>query len=180
MDLQGLLHFLLENGPPWIESQKNARRPDALPLSQDIQSKLEGFFDEALLKNVRVKSVPRIDNPDFYARYKEIDLSQMLDFRAMMAMTFDDTIVIAEGNPMGDQERRGLLFHELVHVVQYKVLGIDGFLRQYIQGWFQNGFSYFLIPLEAQAYELQGRYVSEPEKAFSVVEEVRLRNSPSR
>ena len=35
---------------------------------------------------------------------------------------------------------KALLFHEMVHVVQYEVLGIETFVTRYVHGWFGQGY----------------------------------------
>ena len=54
------------------------------------------------------------------------------------------------------QLSESLHFHELVHVVQWKTLGIREFLLTYAIGLAQHG--YLHSPLEALAYELQKRF----------------------
>lgn len=66
-----------------------------------------------------------------------------------------------------------LLFHELVHVVQYSLLGLDSFVEQYVLGWVQSGGTYEHIPLERLAFDLEGRYTSQAHVFFSVEVEVR-------
>jgi hypothetical protein len=58
----------------------------------------------------------------------------------MVAITFSDVVVSHES--FSD----GLLFHELVHVEQYRQLGIPRFSELYVTG-FPNGGSYDAIPL---------------------------------
>jgi hypothetical protein len=67
-----------------------------------------------------------------------------------------------------------LLFHELVHAVQYKHLGLRGFADRYVGGFLSGG-SYEAIPLEKQAYELEARFAADPRTAFSVEEDVTRR-----
>ena len=76
-----------------------------------------------------------------------------------------DTVVSHE--PFTDR----LLFHELVHVVQYEKLGLEGFASKYVRGFLSGG-SYDGIPLEMNAYELDARFAGAPEKVFSVADEV--------
>jgi hypothetical protein len=80
--------------------------------------------------------------------------------------TFSDVVVSHE--PFSD----GLLFHELVHVEQYRQLGVVRFSELYVCG-FLNGGSYEAIPLEANAYTLGGRFEQDPARHFSVTDEVR-------
>ena len=65
----------------------------------------------------------------------------------------------------------GLVFHELVHVEQYRQLGIPRFAELYVRG-FLNGGSYEATPLEVNAYALGERYENDPTQHFSVAEEV--------
>lgn len=83
----------------------------------------------------------------------------------MAAITFVDTVV--SHGPFRD----GLLFHELVHVVQYEKLGLAEFAAEYVRGFLSGG-SYEAISLEINAYELDARFAAEPATAFSVEAEV--------
>ena len=65
----------------------------------------------------------------------------------------------------------GLLFHELVHVEQYRQLGIPRFSELYVRG-FLNGGSYEAIPLEVNAYSFEDRFRRDPQRGFSVEAEV--------
>ena len=83
----------------------------------------------------------------------------------MAGITFQDVIVHVE--PL----TKPLLFHELVHAVQYKHLGVNGFAKCYVRGFLAGG-SYEEIPLEKQAYALEDRFVRKPTTGFSVEQDV--------
>lgn len=51
----------------------------------------------------------------------------------------------------------GLHFHELIHVVQWRVLGPERFLAAYADGL--EKFGYRASPLEAMAYDAQAAFV---------------------
>ena len=87
-------------------------------------------------------------------------------FADMAPNTYMDTVVSHE--PFTDR----LLFHELVHVVQYEKLGLAKFAAKYVKGFLSGG-SYEAIPLEMNAYELDARFATEQTKAFSVAAEVK-------
>ena len=54
----------------------------------------------------------------------------------MTRITFIDTIVMASQRLQPRWEAwLLLLFHQCVHVCQYKLLGIETFIEQYVQGW---------------------------------------------
>ncbi len=60
-------------------------------------------------------------------------------------------------------------------MIQYGVLGVDEFARQYVRGFATGGFDYFAIPLERAAFECQRRFEASSDAVFSVLEEVRGR-----
>ena len=65
-----------------------------------------------------------------------------------------------------------LLFHELVHAVQYAQLGATEFASRYVNGFIKGG-SYEKIPLEKNAYELEARFSKDKAAAFSVADAVK-------
>jgi hypothetical protein len=83
----------------------------------------------------------------------------------MAGITFEDVVVHVE--PL----TTSLLFHELVHAVQYKHLGLNGFAKRYVRGFLTGG-SYEEIPLEKQAYGLEDRFIRDPSRPFSVEQDV--------
>jgi hypothetical protein len=83
----------------------------------------------------------------------------------MAAITFCDVAVSHEAFS------NGLLFHELVHVEQYRQLGVPRFSELYVRG-FLNGGGYEAIPLDVNAHTLGGRFESQPQWVFSVDDEV--------
>ena len=105
-------------------------------------------------------------NPDFYPMLRSLGFHNLPDQSAMAAITFRDVVVSHQ--PFSS----GLLFHELVHVEQYRQLGIPRFSELYVRG-FLNGGSYGAIPLEVNAYTLGGRFEQNPANRFSVEDEVR-------
>ena len=66
-----------------------------------------------------------------------------------------------------------VVFHEMVHVVQYDVLGIHEFARTYVTPFIQNRFNYMAIPLETVAFDLQGRFEESSGDPFSAEAEIR-------
>jgi hypothetical protein len=96
-----------------------------------------------------------------------------IDFDRNDGITFQDTVLISQARTIPDPA--ALLFHELVHVVQYDVLGVDEFVRQYVRGYAAADFDYFAIPLERAAFECQQRFEAAPHAVFSVRDEVTRR-----
>jgi hypothetical protein len=152
----------------YISTQREKYAPRAISLSVQQRAAMTGFFSTELLDSTRLLVLrgERVGNPDFYPKLKSLGFNNLPDQAKMAAITFNDVVVSHE--PFSN----GLLFHELVHVEQYRQLGIPRFSELYVQG-FLNGGSYEAIPLEVNAYTLDGRFESDPERLFSVENEVR-------
>jgi len=152
----------------YITAQREKYAARAVPLSAQQRATVEPFFSPELLGGTRllVLQGKRVANPDFYPMLRTLGFTNLPDQATMAAITFCDVVVSHE--PFTN----GLLFHELVHVEQYRQLGIPRFSELYVRG-FLNGGSYEAIPLEVNAYTLEGRFGANPIQQFSVAEEVR-------
>ena len=130
---------------------------------------MASFFPESTLNSARIVMLRgiRVGNPPFYEELVEMGFERgsLPDFDRMAAVTFVDRIVSHE--VFTDR----LLFHELVHVVQYEKLGLGEFAAKYVRGFLSAG-SYEAIPLEMNAYQLDARFSAAPAKPFSVEAEV--------
>ncbi len=169
--MEQLINFLIENGRSWVISQRDSNRGSAEPLSRLEIDQLGVHFQPGTLDRVRVRKVSQIENPGFYSALEQADQSIPLDFRQMAGITFVDTLLVAE--PKVPNERWiPLLFHECVHVCQYHVLGVNIFVREYVNGWAQNGFDYNQIPLERDAYELQRAFEASPHRNLNIEEQI--------
>ena len=167
-----ILAFLETQGAKWISKIRLQYRPAGRALTPAEVRAVAPFFEASLLDSVRMAKVPTISNPDFYSFFLEQSLAISLDFTQMSAITFVDTILLSGRHPVPPGEELPLLFHELVHVVQYTELGLEEFVRRYVRGWASNGLQYSRIPLEVWAYDLDARFRSGA-TAFSVAVEVR-------
>lgn len=151
----------------YITEQRAKYAPRAVSLSAQQRAPLEPFFSREVLDNVRVLVLEgeRVPNPEFYPMLQGLGFRNLPDQSAMAGITFCDVVVSHE--PFSD----GLLFHELVHVEQYRQLGVPRFSELYVRG-FLNGGSYEAIPLEVNAYGLEDRFRRDPRRGFSVAAEV--------
>jgi hypothetical protein len=152
----------------YISVQREKYAPRAIPLSAQQKAAMNGFFSPQLLEGAGlvVLQRDRVANPDFYPILKRLGFNNLPDQSTMAAITFCDVVVSHE--PFSNR----LLFHELVHVEQYRQLGIPRFSELYVRGFLTGG-SYEAIPLEVNAYTLEGRFKSDPRREFSVEDEVR-------
>lgn len=130
---------------------------------------MRSFFPEPTLDSSRIVPLAgqRFTNPPFYGELIKmgVEAASLPNFEHMATITFVDTVV-SQGPFTGR-----LLFHELVHVVQYEKLGLPEFAAKYVRG-FLGGGAYEAIPLEMNAYELDARFAAAPARAFSVGLEV--------
>jgi len=151
----------------YISAQRRKYVPRAVPLSVQQTAPLEPFFTREVLDNVRVLVLKgeRVPNPEFYPMLRGLGFKNLPDQSGMGAITFCDVVVSHE--PFSN----GLLFHELVHVEQYRQLGLPRFSELYVRG-FLNGGSYEAIPLEVNAYTLEDRFRRDLQRRFSVEQEV--------
>lgn len=163
------IEWIVKQVATYIERQRQTYISRAVPLSQSQNATMQPFFPKSTLNSARVVVLAgeRVSNPPFYGELMRMgfEAGSLPDFAQMTAITFVDTVVSHE--PFTDR----VLFHELVHVVQYERLGLTEFAARYVRGFLSGG-SYEAIPLEMNAYELDARFAAEPTKVFSVEAEV--------
>jgi hypothetical protein len=162
--------WVVQHVADYIDRQRKTHRDRSLPLNASQRATMQPFFPACTLDSAKVLVLnsERVGNPPFYGALVQMGFepAALPNFSLMAAITFADTIVSHE--PFTDR----LLFHELVHVVQYQKLGLPEFAAKYVRG-FLNGGSYEAIPLEVNAYELEARFAAEPAMPFSAEAEVR-------
>jgi hypothetical protein len=151
----------------YVEEQRAAFQAKARPIGPEHRKLLQGFFPLDILDSARVVR-GRASVPSFYSRLRAMGIPNAPPFSEMAGITFRDVVVHAE------LLTPSLLFHELVHAVQYKHLGLQGFAERYVRGFLTGG-SYEEIPLEKQAYELEARFSADRAALFSVEAEVQQR-----
>jgi hypothetical protein len=151
----------------YIEDQRARYEPAAHPLAAGEIQHFAAYFPAPTLDRARLApAVPRIKNPDFYLQLRVMGIKNLPSFEDVAAITFVDVIV--HNQPLTP----AITFHELVHVEQYRQMGLEEFSRRYLKGFLKGG-SYEQIPLEKHARELEERYVADAGRPFSVESEVR-------
>ena len=151
----------------YIAGQRDAFKDKARPIASEHRQILQLFFPADVLDLIRVVH-GRAAEPGFYSKLRAIGIRNAPPFSDMAGITFQDVVVHVETLTLP------LLFHELVHAVQYKHLGLKGFADAYVRGFLSGG-SYEEIPLEKQAYELEGRFAANSGAVFSVEDDVKDR-----
>jgi len=138
------------------------------PLTSQQLAPLEPFFPADDLQRVRTVFLEgtRIQDPPFYSMARIMGIKNLPSFSDVAAVTFVDVIVSHEAFTPE------LLFHEMVHVVQYSQMSTTKFASFYVNGFIRGG-SYDEIPLEKNAYELESRFRANCQQTFSVADEVK-------
>lgn len=158
MSLQTLLNQLYGETHAWIESQRNVHWPMGRPLSAAEKSALGDCYSSEVLKSARVRANHEIENPPFYWQaidaLKKLGIQTKFSLTGVSGITFVDCVVVPQPICSAD-----VLFHELAHVVQYRLLGARGFSERYVNGLASAGFVYERNPMEAIAFELQERFL---------------------
>ena len=151
----------------YITAQRVKFLGQCVPLTREQRAAMDGFFSTELLDGVHVMKLDgqRVSNPNFYPMLAQMGFMNLPDFSQMAAITFSDVVV--SHVPFTN----GLLFHELVHVEQYRQLGISRFSELYVRGFLDGG-GYDGIPLEVNAYALGARFEASPRQRFHVADEV--------
>lgn len=149
----------------FIKTQRETFAPGAAPLPPDQMEAFLPFFNEGILKTTLFfhKTDGHLQSPAFLTELEEKGVSFPLD--RLQAITLQDVVVT-----FGEAEPR-VLFHELVHAVQYQKLGLKQFAYKYMKGLLARG-SYERIPLEVNAHALDELYSRDPSQPFSVESEI--------
>lgn len=137
-------------GARWIRRQRTRLRPLGRPLEAPERERLAPYFEADTLDRVRIVEAAHL------GLRRGFGVRLGLAVGGMRGITFDDAVLLRL--PAIARVPAGLLFHELVHVVQFELLGVEEFVRQYLGGWTASGFRYRHIPLERTAYGLQAAF----------------------
>jgi Domain of unknown function (DUF4157) len=106
-----------------IRQDRDRTYPNGHPMPKEIRHKLTPFFPRALLQKVRYST-------EWSAAAGSTLYQLLLGTGAVEAVTFADVIVFRDEQCARDPL---LWAHELVHVEQYRRLGVEAFATQYLQ-----------------------------------------------
>jgi hypothetical protein len=155
--LESFIPSTAKKAEEWIRRMREKHIPNARPIHPKERAALQHHFDADTLGSVRIDEVTQMEKPPFLdmVRNQLAFVGIRFDFsiETTVGYTFEDCVLVREIPPS-----RGLLFHELTHVVQYRQLGTSRFALAYVRGFAENEFSYERIPLEAIAHQLTARF----------------------
>ena len=163
--------YLTQRFLEWAYQQREFYLPNSRPLSGEERLRLAGYFDQSILDLTRVVGVARILNPEFYDGLTKFIIPIPLDFTQAMGFTLVDCVLIRNELHSSPSSWMATLFHEMVHVVQFDILGLTRMVELYTDYLLQSEYQYPDIPFEQQAYTLAERFAG-GEPPFSVRETI--------
>jgi hypothetical protein len=167
---QADLAALLAEAVLWIQKQRDVYLPRSKPLTAEQRAKLLPFFLPENLDRLKIVDVSQtgetIPYPPFYERVRAGGARVVPDAAHMTAIPFIDVAVFNR------EPTLRTIFHTLVHVVQFSMVGLETVMKGYFKALDESGL-WIVVPYEEQAYGLDGRFTKDPSSAFSVEAEVR-------
>jgi hypothetical protein len=160
---------LVAEAVSWFTQMREHYRPVATSLDETQKPKMRPFFPTELLELVSMVDLSEtgehLPYPPFYSRVKAGGSRVVPDAAHMSFIPFIDLVAF------GQRPTDRTLFHALVQVTQFTILGVERFMELYVRGLNKTG-RHFLISLEDHAYRLDTRFTKDPSDIFSVAEEV--------
>ena len=159
----------------YMRAQREKYLPIGQPLDKENMETVRPFFSPTLLAGVKVVQMVgrRFTEPSSCPEARTLGYEGLLEFTHMASVTFEDVLVFNE--QMTDR----LLFHALVHAVQFRVLGLQRYTELFVRAFLGTRWR-FSVPLEGHAFELESKFAADPRKFFSVEDEVRMRATRDR
>ena len=153
----------------YLWSQREIYFASGAPLSPRQKKILEPFFSSVMLDRVRTVELHgrRLPPPPFYLETRARGIENLPALTHMASLTFVNVIVF------NDLIIERALFHGLVHAVQFHILGLERYTDLFVRAFLRTN-AHFTVPLETHAFALESKFAVDPDKAFSVEEQVRL------
>jgi hypothetical protein len=131
----------------WIQTALTANAHAAQTVSSRGFSRLPLYFTEETLTSTKVVLLDPLPLPPL----SSMGLAHFADFERsnFEGVTYIDTFFLKPTQ----SKNESIHFHELVHIIQWRLLRPDGFLLAYANGL--ERFGYRQSPLEAMAYDAE-------------------------
>jgi len=134
----------------WIQKTLAAYEKDAQPIALMRFARPPLYFDHTLLETVKFIPIDRVPMPPLSAmglgRFAAFEQGDFHGITYLDRYFIKRTVVTEEA----------LHFHELIHVIQWRLLGPEGFLAAYANGL--DEFGYENSPLEKMAYDAEASF----------------------
>jgi hypothetical protein len=134
----------------WIMKTVAENAALARPVASFGFPRLRAYFSPSVLATSKVVEVDLLPMPPL----SRMGLTEYTEWERMEygGITYLDTFFVTRK----EMANEVLFFHELVHVIQWRLLGPQRFVAQYADGL--ERFGYRNSPLEAMAYGLQDKF----------------------
>ena len=127
-----------------------AYEKDAQPIASMHFARLPLYFDYDLLETVKFIPIDKVPMPPLSAM--GLDRFAAFEQGNFSGVTYLDRYFI-KGTVVTEE---ALHFHELIHAIQWRLLGPERFLRAYADGL--DEFGYKNSPLEKMAYDAEATF----------------------
>lgn len=137
----------------WIGQTLVSHASEAQPVVSMGFKRLPLYFHQSLLVSAKFIIVDRVPMPPLAT----MGLPQYADFENgnYDGVTYLDTFFVRRHRATDE----GLYFHELIHIIQWRLLGPERFLATYAAGL--SAFGYRDSPLEVMAYDAEDVFKSQ-------------------
>jgi hypothetical protein len=134
----------------WIQKTLADHATAAQPVTSFSFGRLPRYYSHATLTSAKVVIVPKVPVPPLSA----MGPHQFVELETIDAwgITYLDTYFVRPDRVQVES----LHFHELVHVIQWRLLGTERFVAIHADGL--ERFGYRNSPLEKMAYDFQDRF----------------------
>ena len=138
----------------WIREMLASHSNAAKPVSSQGFVRLPRYFSAKLLASTKFITIDKIPMPPL----SKMGLTRFAQFESgdFDGVTYLDTFFLKRGRATDER----LYFHELIHIVQWSLLGPERFLATYADGLEKYG--YRDSPLEVMAYNAEATFVQSP------------------
>jgi hypothetical protein len=164
------LGSLIKEAASWLDQQRDHYLRSSIPLDDKQKTNLGPFFSAEILDRARIVDLSQtketLPYPPFYETVRAGGDRVLPDAAHMTGIPFVDLIAFNR------EPTLRTLFHNLVHVTQFVLVGTERVLEGYFKTLNEVGLS-MVVPFEEQAYQLDARYTRNPADVFSVENEVK-------
>ncbi|MFQ5720388.1 MAG: hypothetical protein ACE5IK_12645 [Acidobacteriota bacterium] len=159
---------LIDSAVRWIHGLRDDLLTGSRTLTAAERVLFAPHFPVAVLRSVRIAVVDAVASPALSDAARASRLDRLLDFSDLEALTLVDTIVLVRAGMPAPAHIMSLLFHELVHVTQFRQVGCVGFVDRYLHDWLASRYDYGAIRAERQAFALESRFTRRPGRSVPV------------
>jgi hypothetical protein len=167
---QSELNALIAEAEVWLKQQREAYHPRSQQLDPNQKQSLAPFFPAEIIEKFRIMDISGNEEsmpyPPFYERVRAGGFRMVPDAAHVTAIPFLEVAVFNRAPTLRT------IFHNLVHVTQYAIVGVRKIMFGYFSVLNDSGV-WIVAPAEEQAYQLDARYTKDPVKIFSVEEEIK-------